>query len=418
MGAREDLEAIGKEVPEGLPKVKKVAVAYSGGLDSALVIRLLQEFYGAEEVIPVTVNVGLDEEELENARKKAEIIGVADKWRLIDRVDEFVNEWVTKAIRANASYEGYPVSTSMTRQLIAREVAKVAVEEGCDALAEGSTGKGNDQFRMHHVFKTFAPDLTVVLPIRDFNFTRQEEMALCERWGIPYKRGIGDDRTLWCRSIGSGEVDNLKMQVPPEEYIWWVPPEKAPDEPVELEIEFDKGIPVRCAVDGQEWTDLKDIIENLNVIAGRHGIGKIDMFEDGIMGLKSREVYEAPAAKVILALHKDLEQLCLTKDEVLFKPIIDEKWAYMVYHGGWYHPLKRALDAFIEATQEFVRGRYRVRLYKGTMDILERESDVGLFAPEIRSLARKGFDQRDAGPMVKISALQYEILARRRGRPE
>lgn len=417
MGAREDLEAIGKEVPKDLPRIRKVAVAYSGGLDSALVVRLLQEFYGAEEVIPVTVNVGLDEEELENAKKKAEIIGVADKWRLIDKVDEFVNDWVTIAIKANASYEGYPVATSMTRQLIAREVAKVAVEEGCDALAEGSTGKGNDQFRMQHVFKLFAPELIVILPIRDFDFTRPEEMALCERWGIPYKTGIGDDRTLWCRSIGSGEVDNLKMQVPPEEYLWWVPPERAPEEAVKAEIEFDEGIPVRCAVDGQEWTDLREIIENLNVVAGGHSIGKMDMFEDGMMGLKSREVYEAPAAKVILSLHRDLEQLCLTKDEVLFKPIIDERWAYMVYHGAWYHPLKQALDAFIEETQKFVRGKYLVKFYRGNMDILERESDVGLFAPEIRSLAKKGFDQRDAAPMVKISALQYEILSRRR-RPE
>ncbi len=415
MGAREDLEAIGKEVPKDLPKVKKVAVAYSGGLDSALVVRLLQEFYGAEEVIPITVNVGLDEEEIENCRRKAEILGVADKWIFIEAADEFANEWVSKAIKANASYEGYPVSTSMTRQLIAQKVAQKAVELGCDAIAEGSTGKGNDQFRMHNVFKIFAPELTVCVPIRDFNFTRQEEMALCDRWGIPYKKGIGDDRTMWCRSIGSGEVDNLKMQVPEEEYIWWVPPEKAPDEPLILEMEFEKGIPVRCKVNGEEWTTLREIIENLNVLAGKHGIGKLDMLEDGMMALKSREAYEAPAAKVILTLHKDLEQLCLTKDEVLFKPIVDEKWAYLVYHGAWFHPLKEALDAFIDKTQEFVRGRYRVKLYKGNIDILERESDVGLFAPEIRSLATKGFDQRDAGPAVKIHALQYEILSRRRG---
>lgn len=392
---------------EGLPKVKKVAVAYSGGLDSALALKLLPEKYGAEEVLAVTVNVGLSEEELEEARSKAELLGV--EWTLIEATEEFANDWIAKAIRANSSYEGYPVATSMTRQLIARKVAEFAVERGCDAICEGSTGKGNDQYRMSNVFSIFAPDLTVILPVRDFNFTRQQEKELSEYYGIPYNPGIGDDRTMWCRSIGSGEVDNLTMRIPQDVYLWYKFPENAPDEPRRVEVEFREGLPVRV----DDKTNLVDIIHYLNEVGGEHAIGKIDMFEDGMVALKSREIYEAPAATIILTLHRDLEQLCLTKEQVQFKPEVERLWAYMVYHGGWYHPVKVDCDAFIESSQWAVNGRYVIELYKGNIEILERESDSGLFAPEIRSLAASGFDQRDSGPAVKIHSLRYKILARR-----
>lgn len=404
----------------GLVKVKKVALAYSGGLDSALCIKLfldsalaqelVDDDYGTEEVLCVTVDVGLDEQELNESKTKAELLGVP--WTYIDAREEFANEWVSKAIKANSNYEGYPVSTSMTRQLIARKVAELAVEEGCDALAEGSTGKGNDQYRMHNVFKIFAPELEAIAPIRDFNFTRDEEKQLSARLGIPYKAGIGDDRTMWCRSIGSGEVDNLKMRIAQEDYIWYVFPENAPDEPTVIEIEFENGIPVK--MDGK--TNLAEIIQYLNDVGGKNGIGKIDMFEDGLIGLKSREAYEAPAAEIILKLHKDLEQLCLTKEEVQFKDMIDAKWAYMVYHGAWFHPLKKDLDAFVEESQKVVNGKYKVQLYKGNIDVLERESSTGLFAPELRSLATRGFDQRDSGPAVHIHGMQYQILGAREGR--
>ncbi len=388
-------------------KVSKVAVAYSGGLDSALCIKLLFDKYGAKEVLPVTVNVGLDQDEIEEARSKAELLGVP--WTLLEATDEFANDWIAKAIQANSSYEGYPVATSMTRQLIAQKVAEFAVQHGCDAICEGSTGKGNDQYRMNNVFTLFAPDLAVIVPVREFNLTRAEEKRMSKHYGIPYKEGIGDDRTMWCRSIGSGEVDNLRMQIPPEEYLWYVPPERAPEQPLELEIEFRKGIPVRC--NGKRR--LAAIIKSLNRAAGAHGVGKIDIIEDGMMGLKSREAYEAPAAQVILTLHRDLEQLCLSKEEVLFKRGIDERWAYLTYHGAWFHPLKRELDAFIAESQRYVGGRYKVRLYRGNIDILERESEYSLFSPEIRSLATKGFDQRDSGPATKIHAIPYRVMAKR-----
>lgn len=401
----------------GLVKVKKVALAYSGGLDSALCIKLFLDSaiarelvgddYGTDEVLCVTVDVGLDDQELGECKSKAELMNVP--WTYIDAREEFANDWISKAIGANSNYEGYPVSTSMTRQLIARKVAEFAMENGCDGLAEGSTGKGNDQYRMHNVFKIFAPELEAIAPIRDFNFTRDEEKNLSARLGIPYKAGIGDDRTMWCRSIGSGEVDNLQMRIAQEDYMWYVFPEDAPDEPTELEIEFENGIPVKLG----DKTELADIINHLNDLGGKNGIGKIDMFEDGLIGLKSREVYEAPAAEIILKLHKDLEQLCLTKEEVQFKAMIDARWAYMVYHGAWFHPLKNDLDAFIAESQKVVNGKYKIQLYKGNIDILERESSSGLFAPELRSLATRGFDQRDSGPAVHIHGMQYQILGAR-----
>ena len=390
-----------------LQQAKKVAVAYSGGLDSTLILRTLQEHYGAEEVLAVTCNVGLTDAELKECKEKAELVGVP--WTLIEATDEFANDFISRAIMANSDYEGYPVATSMTRQLIARKVAEFAVEQGCDAIAEGSTGKGNDQYRMHNVFNLFAPDLKVLVPVRDFNWTREEEKKLSDGYGIPYKAGIGDDLTMWCRSIGSGEVDNLTMRIPQDDYVWYKYPENAPDEPVVITMEFERGLPVN--VDGK--TDLVQIIHYLNDLAGTHAIGKIDMFEDGLIGLKSREVYEAPAAKVLLAIHRDLEQLCLTKEQVQFKPDIERLWAYMVYHGGWYHPVKQDADAFIASSQWAVNGKYQVQLYKGNIDIISRESSSGLFAPELRSLATTGFDQRDSGPAVKIHGFQYSILGHR-----
>jgi len=327
----------------------------------------------------------------------------------MEATDEFAEKWVARAIRANSNYEGYPVATSMTRQLIARKVAEYAVANGCDSICEGSTGKGNDQYRMANVFGIFAPELEVIVPVREFDFTRQQEKDLCDYYGVPYKAGIGDDLTMWCRSIGSGEVDNLQMRIPQDDFVWYNLPENAPDEAAEVAIEFEAGLPVKC--DG--ITGLANIIHYLNDLAGKHSIGKIDMFEDGLIGLKSREVYEAPAATVILKLHRDLEQLCLTKEQVQNKPNIERLWAYQVYHGGWFHPFTDDCAVFLENSQPVVNGKYVVQLYKGTIDILSRETDSGLFAPELRSLATTEFQQPDSGPATKIHALQYKIASKR-----
>jgi len=393
-----------------VPQVKKIGLAYSGGLDSSLAIELIRRVYKAD-VVPITCDVGQGKEEIAVSKAKAKKLGV--KPIMLDLMDEFTENWLAKAIRANSDYEGYPVSTSMTRQLVAREVALKAKELGCDALMEGSTGKGNDQYRMHNVFKMFAPALKVLVPVRDFDLVRAEERALCEAWGVPVDEQIegGDDKTLWCRSIASGAID-LNQEIPDWVWMWLVPPTKAPDKVEEITIEFEEGIPVK--LNGRAMA-LGKLILALNVIAGRNGIGLIDMFEDGIMDLKSREIYEAPAAHVILKVHRDLEQWCLTKDELEFKAMVDRKWAYLTYHGMWYHPLKRELDAFVAASQRFVSGSYKLGLYKGTITLLERKSDTGLFSREIRSIKSKGFSQAACKDAALIRGLPFEILARRGG---
>ncbi len=405
-----DVKAVERRIEETpTPEVKKVALAYSGGLDSSLCLKLLRDKYKAKETIPVTVDVGQGEEEIKIGREKAKLFNLEPV--MVDVREEFTERWMAKAIQANSDYLGYPVSTSMTRQLIARKVAEVALERGCDAIMEGSTGKGNDQYRMHNVFKLFAPDLTILVPVRDFDLSRGEEEALCKKWGIPLTEVIsgGDDKTMWCRSIASGAID-LNQEIPKEVWMWYVVPEDAPDEATILELEFENGIPT--AIDGKKMP-LSELVPYLNEAGGKNSIGKIDMFEDGIIGLKSRELYEAPAATIILKVHRDLEQLCMPKEEIQFKKQVEQRWAYVVYHGDWYHPLREDLDAFIEKSQGVVNGRVKVKLYKGTVDIISRESSTGLFSSELRSLKSKGFNQQDSGPATKIHGLQYEILGKR-----
>ena len=392
------------------PKVKRAALAYSGGLDSSLSVELLRRVYKADEIVAITCDVGQGAQEIREGRRKAKRLGI--KPIEIDATQEFTEQWLAKAIRANSDYNGYPVSTSMTRQLIARLVVEEAARRGCDAVLEGSSGKGNDQYRMHNVFKYFAPDLTVLVPVRDFDLTRLEEEQLCRHWHVPVTENItgGDDKTMWCRSIASGAID-LNQPLPDDIWMWLVPPEKAREKPETVTVEFREGIPVRL---GRAELPLGKLIPKLNTIGGRNGVGKIDMFEDGIMDLKSREIYEAPAAHIVLKLHRDLEQQCLTKEEIQFKKMIDAKWAYMTYHGEWYHPLKSSLDAFIASTQSCVNGLYKVKLYKGNIDIVRRESASSLFSPEIRSIKARGFDQRWCANAAKIRGLPYEILARRK----
>jgi len=392
-----------------VPPVKKVALAYSGGLDSTLSIELLRRVYKAEEIVAITCDVGQGKEEIREGRRKAKLMKI--KPIEIDATEEFTEQWLAKAIRANSDYNGYPVSTSMTRQLIARIVVLEAAKLGCDAALEGSSGKGNDQYRMHNVFKFFAPDITILVPVRDFDLTRGEEEQLCRHWGVPVNEMIsgGDDKTMWCRSIASGAI-GLNQELPDDIWMWLTPPEKAPDKSETVKIEFERGIPTK--LNGRAMP-LGKLIPRLNIIAGRNGVGRIDMFEDGIMDLKSREIYEAPAAHVILKLHRDLEQQCLTKEEIQFKKIVEHKWAYMTYHGQWYHPLHRSLDAYVDSTQEYVNGTYRVKLYKGNIEIVHRESATSLFSPEIRSIKARGFDQRWCANAAKVRGLPFEILARR-----
>lgn len=393
-----------------VPKVEKVAVAYSGGLDSSLAIELLRRRYKAKKIIPITIDVGQGKEEVQESRRKAKALKI--KPLFFDLRREFTESWIPRAILANSDYLGYPVSTAMTRQIVARKVAEVALKEGCDAILEGSSGKGNDQYRMHNVFKMFAPNLRILVPVRDFDLTRLEEEVLCREWGVPVTEMItgGDDKTMWCRSIASGAID-LNQPLPDDIWMWYTPPEQAPERPAFLTLEFEKGIPVK--LNGKR-RPLGEIVPELNFIGGAHAIGRIDMFEDGIMDLKSREIYEAPGATIILKLHRDLEQFCLTKDEIQVKRGIDQKWSYLIYHGMAYHPLRYDLDAFIETSQKVVNGKYKIKLYKGNVEIVHRASRTSLFTPEIRSIKATGFDQRRCADAAFVRGLPFEILAKRK----
>ena len=388
---------------------KKVALAYSGGLDSSLCAVLAKEKYQVEDLLPITVDVGQGQDEMDAAIQKAKVLGITPI--VVDVKDEFANNWLAKAIQANSNYEGYPVSTSMTRQLIASKIALLALKLGCDAIMEGSSGKGNDQYRMHNVFKLFAPQLEVLVPVRDFDLTRGEEEELSKELGIPITEVMqgGDDKTLWCRSLASGAV-GLNQPIPDHAWLWLKTPSQTSSTPTQVSVTFEGGVPV--ALDGTEMS-LPEIVSKLNVIAGNHGLGKIDIFEDGIMGLKSRELYEAPAATVLLKLHHDLEQFTLTKEELDFKAGVDQKWAYLVYHGAWFSPLKEALDAFITTTQANVSGTVAANLFHGTIDLESRQSGHSLFFPEIRGLQSRSFNQQLCGPAAQIGGLPWEVLAKR-----
>ncbi len=401
--------ALQKIASVDVPQGKHVALAFSGGLDSSLCVKLSQSKYHAREITAITVDVGQGEEEMTQSVERAKQLGINPI--VIDAKAEFTEQWLTKAIQANSDYNGYPVSTSMTRQLIAGKVAQKALEIGADALMEGSTGKGNDQYRMHNVFSLFAPGTTIFVPVRDFDLTRGEEQLLMEHYGVPVEELIagGDDKTMWCRSIASGGID-LTTELPDSIWMWLTPPTKAPDKPTTITISWLNGLPV--ALNGEKLP-LDTIIEQLNITGGANGIGKIDLFEDGIMGLKSREIYEAPAATILLKVHRDLEQFCLTKEEIQLKRQIDAQWSRMVYHGEWYHPLKNAIDAFIAATQHVVNGEYTIDLYKGNIDIVSRSSPSGLFFPDVRSIKAASFNQKESAPAAHLRGIPYELIARR-----
>jgi len=401
--------ALHKVAEVDVPQGKHIALAYSGGLDSTLCVKLSQSKYHARKLTAITVDVGQSEAEILQSSERAAQLGISPL--VIDAKQEFTEQWLSKAIQANSDYNGYPVSTSMTRQLIAAHIAQKALELGCDALMEGSTGKGNDQYRMHNVFSLFAPGMPIFVPVRDFDLTRGEEQLLMEYYGVTAEEVIagGDDKTMWCRSIASGGID-LTTELPDSIWMWLTPPAKAPDKPTTITLGWQNGLPV--ALNGRPLP-LDQIIEQLNIIGGSNGIGKIDLFEDGIMGMKSREIYEAPAATILLKVHRDLEQFCLTKEEIQVKRQLDAQWASLVYHGEWFHPLKEAIDAFIATTQKVVNGEYTLELYKGNINILARSSSSGLFFSDVRSIKSASFNQKECAPAAHLRGLPFELIARR-----
>jgi argininosuccinate synthase len=382
-----------------------VVLAYSGGLDTSICIPLLKEKYGYDRVITVAVHVGQRDEEIQMATEKGQKL--ADKHYTIDAREKFVNEFIFPAIRANGSYEGYPMGTALARPLIAEEVAKVAALEGARTVAHGCTGKGNDQLRFDFVFRMAG--LEVVAPIREMNLTREWEIRYAKDHGIPVPvakdRPWSVDENIWSRSIEGGRLEDPSYHPPEEIYAWSVSPEAGPAKPEILTIDFLKGVPVGL---NEEAMPGYDLICKLNGIAGRHGIGRNNMIEDRILGLKAREIYEHPAATVLLAAHRDLEHLTLTRQELSFKHGVDEKWSELAYMGLVHEPLYRDLNAFVAASQERVSGRVDMMLYKGCGRVLGRSSQEGIYYGDLVSFDTTSIDQCHA---IGVSAY-YGIQAR------
>jgi argininosuccinate synthase len=388
-----------------------VVLAYSGGLDTSVCIPLLKEEYGFDRVVTVAADVGQRKEELSVAEEKGKKF--ADRHYTIDLVDQFVNRCLYPSIKANGLYEGYPMGTSLARPVIAEAVVKIARKEGAAVVAHGCTGKGNDQLRFDVVFR--AEDLEVVAPIRERNMTREWEIEYAKSHNIPVpvnkEKPWSVDENLWSRSIEGGKLEDPSFHPPDEIYAWTVSPVSAPDKPLMITITFESGVPV--ALDGKRMNGL-ELIRTLNNIAGSHGIGRNDMMENRVLGIKAREIYEHPAATVLLAAHADLEKMILTREEYAFKQGIDAKWAQLAYYGLIYEPLWDALNAFIDTTQKRVNGDVDLRLYKGSVTVIGRSSPDSFYSIDVASFDSTLVDQTDAIGFSKYYGLQARMVWKKR----
>jgi argininosuccinate synthase len=360
----------------------KVVLAYSGGLDTSTILVLLKKRYDAE-VITVTVDVG-QEEELKGVEERAYELG-ASKHYTIDAKKEFVEEYIFKAVKANALYEGkYPLGTALARPLIAKKVAEIAIQEKADAVAHGCTGKGNDQIRFDLTLKAFLkPGIKIMAPVRELKLTRSMNIKILSEYGykVPEThKKYSIDENLWSRSIEGGELDDPLAEPSEDAFAWTVPPEKAPDHPYYLTIEFEEGVPMKI---NSEKIDSVTMIKKLNMELGLHGFGRIDLIESRVMGLKSREVYEAPAALALIEAHQDLERMVLTPKELRFKKSVDEMWADMVYQGLWVDPMRIHLEGVIDSMNKYVTGVVRLKVFKGGLRIVGRNSPFSLYSKEL-----------------------------------
>jgi argininosuccinate synthase len=388
---------------------EKIVLAYSGGLDTSVLIKWLQDKHKAQ-VITVTVDVG-QQEDLKEIEAKAKKLGVLKHFS-IDAREEFATNYIFPAIKANALYEGkYPVSTSLSRPLIVAKMVEIAEKEGATGFAHGCTGKGNDQVRFDITVGALAPDLKIIAPVREWNMTRDEEVVYAKENGIPVTssaKKYSIDQSIWGRSIECGILEDAAKEPPEDAFEWTTPPEKAPDKPEYVTISFEAGVPI--ALNGKRLNALQ-LIEQLNEIAGKHGVGRIDHIEDRLVGLKSRENYECPAATVIIEAHKDLEKMVLTRHEALFKPQIDAEWTFLVYAGLWVDPLREDLEAFINKTQENVTGEVRVKLFKGGLQIVGRSSPMSLYDQNLVNYNIKtSFNQAYSKGFIELWGLQTRMF--------
>ena len=399
----------------------KVVLAYSGGLDTSIAIKWIQEKYNLD-VIAVTIDVG-NEKDFTAVREKALKVG-AIKAEVIDAKELFVKYFVFPALQANALYEGqYPLATALSRPLMAKLMVDIALEEGASAIAHGCTGKGNDQVRFDVGINSLAPDLKIIAPAREWGMTREESIAYAQKHDIPLPITVDSpyslDENLWGKSIECGVLEDPWAEPPEDAFTWTTSPDHAPNKPQYIEIGFEKGIPV--SIDGQKIDGIP-LIQKLNEVAGKHGIGRIDHIENRLVGIKSREIYEAPAATVLLQAHQALEAMTLSKDQLRFKQKVAVECADLIYNGLWFSQLNRDLSAYVLSSQRYVTGTIRMKLFKGHSAVVGRKAPKSLYNLSLATYDKGDqFDQSASigfihlwGLPVKTQA-QVQLLGEKEG---
>ncbi len=389
----------------------KVVLAYSGGLDTSVAIRWLKEKYNLD-VIAVTVDVG-NERDFSALKQKALKVG-AVKALVKDAKESFVNYFVFPALQADAVYEGqYPLATALSRPLIAKLLVDTAMEEGASAIAHGCTGKGNDQVRFDVSTNALEPGLKIIAPAREWGMSREETIDYAQRYSIPVPITSASpysiDENLWGRSIECGVLEDPWAEPPEEVFAWTKSPDDAPNKPAYVEIGFEKGIPV--AIDGKE-TDGVNLIRQLNELAGEHGVGRIDHLENRLVGIKSREIYEAPAAVALLQAHQALQAMTLSKDQLRFKQMVAQEYADLIYNGLWFTSLHQDLAAYVQSSQRFVTGSVRLKLFKGSCRVVGRKSPKSLYSYGLATYDKGDeFDQSASPGFIHIWGLPVRTQA-------
>lgn len=392
--------------------IKKVVVAYSGGLDTSIILSWIKENYKCE-VIACCVDVGQGKE-LKGLNEKAKRTG-ASKSYIIDAKKEFVTDYIYPAIKADALYENkYYLGTSLARPVIAEKIAEIVKKENADAVCHGATGKGNDQVRFELAFKALIPGVKIIAPWREWNIkSREDAIAYAKKRGIPVPvtkaKPYSSDANLWHVSYEGGILEEMDTEYDESMFQMTVSPMKAPNKPTYVTIAFEKGIPV--SVNGKKL-DPVTLITKLNQIAGANGIGRTDMIENRLVGMKSRGVYEAPAAAVLYAAHQELEMLALDRDTLHYKQELAHKWAEIAYYGTWFSPLRESLDAFVNETQKYVTGSVKLKLYKGNIIPAARDAKYSLYSEELATFGEdEVYDHKDAEGFINLFGLPTKVYA-------
>jgi len=396
-------------------EVRRVLLLYSGGLDTSVMLKWIQDLYGAD-VVCLTVNLGQPGEDYEVIEGKARMLGALET-HVVDAREEFAREYLVPAIKANAVYgDGYPLFTSLGRPLIAKLAVERARASGCDTIAHGCTGKGNDQVRIEATIATLAPELKVIAPVRSWQMGREEEIEYARANGIPVKGGTeiapySIDDNLWGRSSEGRWIEDLSHAPDDDVFQLVTRPEDAPEQAETIEIGFERGVPI--SLDGVRL-GLVELIETTAEVAARHGVGILDHIEDRIVGLKVRDIYEAPAATVILAAHKELERLVSTIHQNQFKGELDRQWAYLVYAGLWWEPLREDLDAYMDRVNARVTGTIGLKLYKGHVRVVTRASPNAIYDAALASFGESGglFSQQASPGFIELFSLQSRMAWR------